>query len=112
MDEKIKLYSLAKYIAETANIRSVGNLLYVYNGICYVFCDDDALNRLIFEMGFQNNPDDATPKIINDIARLIKMLPQSRDIKPNSCLWLFNNTAVDPMTEKTFQYYQEEIMKK
>ena len=64
MDEKIKLYSLAKHIADTANIRSVGNLLYAYNGICYVFCDDDALNRLVFEMGFQNNPDDATPKII------------------------------------------------
>ena len=103
MDEKIKLYSLAKYIAETANIRSVGNLLYAYNGMCYVFCDDDALNRLIFETGFQNNPDNATPKIINDIARLIKMLPQSRDIKPNSCLWLFNNTAVDLMTEKTYE---------
>ena len=103
MAEKIKLYSLAKYIAETANIRSVGNLLYAYNGMCYVFCDDDALNRLIFETGFQNNPDNATPKIINDIARLIKMLPQSRDIKPNSCLWLFNNTAVDPMTEKTYE---------
>ena len=102
MDEKIKLYRLAKDIAETLHMRSIGNLLYIYNGTNYVFCDDDTLSRLIFEIGFKNNPDDATPKIINDIARLIKMLPEiSEDIKPNNYLWVFNNTAVDPMTEKT-----------
>ena len=102
MDEKIKLYRLAKEIAKTLHMRSVGNLLYTYNSTNYVFCDDDTLSRLIFEIGFKNNPDDATPKIITDISRLIKMLPEiSGDIKPNNYLWVFNNTAVDPMTEKT-----------
>ncbi len=108
MEEKIKLYRLAKEIAQTLHMRSVGNLLYVYNGINDVFCDDDTLSRLIFEIGFKNNPDDATPKIITDISRLIKMLPEiSGDIKPENYLWVFNNTAVDPMTEKTYELSYE-----
>lgn len=108
MEEKIKLYRLAKEIAKTLHMRSVGNLLYSYNGTNYTFCDDDTLSRLIFEIGFKDNPDDATPKIITDISRLIKMLPEiSEDIKPENYLWVFNKTAVDPITEHTYELSYE-----
>lgn len=104
MDKKIQVYSSAKDVVEGAHIHSYGNVLYAHDGHCYKPCDDTTLNRIVFEIGFKDNPDSANPKIITDIARLIKMLPEiNRELKPDNYTWVFNNAAVDPMTEKTHQ---------
>ena len=104
MQDSSSISNQAKEIVERAHLHILGNLVYAHDGHTQKHCEDAMLNRIVFEKKSKDNPDDATPKIIKDIVSIIKMLPEAYNkLKIDNYSWVFNNTAVNPITKQSFE---------